>query len=607
MIVVVTAGSFDVPYYSPASSSASAAVGGKPQPPPLLSTPVKLTKETFPLALNDGHVWLFQFYAPWCGHCQKMAPVLHQAASELSGRLSIGLIDCTMEKPLCQEHGVRGYPTLKFSLGHQHSQQHPQQDNNNDEKQETTTGMVHDYTGGRHVSDLHRLAQRLNRPAVQVLESLEQLFVDQDDQTHNKEPPVVFLIHHPSVSQYAAASASSSSEADANEVATWMATTPLTQWFAQVARQYRASMDAKFVVFVGDRQPKTTTTTTMEEEKKETEGVEPEETKPRNQVIHNHPVDQATLRYLTSTLKIGGKTPFLCRVERFVPVRCLPVHMDPEAEDPNNNPTLSLDYVRTFVQHNVQPTVVAIGPHNFNILKKSTGRPLVIGIVGGGSGKKEDKDDMQQQQQMKHVLIELALATARVDRQALTTTTTTWRDLYTFGWMDGVRYSRFLQQFGISSSPAELPTLLVLDDAQGLFWYNRTSDYNVLEPGNAELLLRHIQDGTITPQPVQASQRSNLGLWSKLYWMIIDHQPWSVIFLVVLVLLLALSLTALVSGGGDDDDDERYEAEQRARRRRRREQQQQPAIPGTAPTDATAAAATTTTTVEEEEESKKSK
>jgi len=68
-----------------------------------------LTKANFRQAIQDpaNGLWLLKFYAEWCGHCKKLAPVLEEVAVETSGRMAIGKIDCDKEKELCNEFGVK--------------------------------------------------------------------------------------------------------------------------------------------------------------------------------------------------------------------------------------------------------------------------------------------------------------------------------------------------------------------------------------------------------------------------------------------------------------------------------------------------------------------
>lgn len=66
------------------------------------------------LSKIDEGVWLLKLYAPWCGHCKRLAPTweeLGDAAAAVDG-LNVGKVDCTAEKDICSAFGVRGYPTV---------------------------------------------------------------------------------------------------------------------------------------------------------------------------------------------------------------------------------------------------------------------------------------------------------------------------------------------------------------------------------------------------------------------------------------------------------------------------------------------------------------
>jgi len=63
--------------------------------------------------------WLIEYYAPWCGHCNALAPIYNELAGALTGKVNVAKIDCTKNEEICSKEGVRGYPTIKL---HQHDQ-----------------------------------------------------------------------------------------------------------------------------------------------------------------------------------------------------------------------------------------------------------------------------------------------------------------------------------------------------------------------------------------------------------------------------------------------------------------------------------------------------
>lgn len=61
--------------------------------------------------------WFIKFYAPWCTHCQAMQPAWEAMARKMQGRLNIGQVNCEIEKKLCKDLRVRGYPTILLFRG----------------------------------------------------------------------------------------------------------------------------------------------------------------------------------------------------------------------------------------------------------------------------------------------------------------------------------------------------------------------------------------------------------------------------------------------------------------------------------------------------------
>jgi protein disulfide-isomerase A1 len=76
-----------------------------------------LTENTFEDELNKYPNILVEFYAPWCGHCKKLAPEYSAAAEVLSAMdppVPLAKVDATEEKGLAEKYGVQGFPTLIF-------------------------------------------------------------------------------------------------------------------------------------------------------------------------------------------------------------------------------------------------------------------------------------------------------------------------------------------------------------------------------------------------------------------------------------------------------------------------------------------------------------
>ena len=64
--------------------------------------------------IKTGRPLLVQFYAPWCGHCQQLAPTWEKVADKIGRDVAVGKLDCTQYQTLAQKYGIRGFPTIKF-------------------------------------------------------------------------------------------------------------------------------------------------------------------------------------------------------------------------------------------------------------------------------------------------------------------------------------------------------------------------------------------------------------------------------------------------------------------------------------------------------------
>ncbi|KAJ8273537.1 hypothetical protein GJAV_G00102730 [Gymnothorax javanicus] len=75
---------------------------------------LELSDSDFDYTAAEHETMLVKFYAPWCGHCQKLAPEYDSAATKLKGIVPLAKVDCTANTETCSRFGVNGYPTLKI-------------------------------------------------------------------------------------------------------------------------------------------------------------------------------------------------------------------------------------------------------------------------------------------------------------------------------------------------------------------------------------------------------------------------------------------------------------------------------------------------------------
>ncbi|HEX2100799.1 MAG TPA: thioredoxin [Candidatus Synoicihabitans sp.] len=78
-----------------------------------------LDSTSFKSAIGSTTPTLVDFWAPWCGPCKAIAPILDELASELAGKLSIAKVNVDENDAIAAEYGVRAIPTMLLFKGGQ--------------------------------------------------------------------------------------------------------------------------------------------------------------------------------------------------------------------------------------------------------------------------------------------------------------------------------------------------------------------------------------------------------------------------------------------------------------------------------------------------------
>ncbi|KAM3419550.1 hypothetical protein BST61_g2890 [Cercospora zeina] len=131
---------------------------------------VPLTADNFQrMVTTTLDPWFIKFYAPWCHHCQAMAPSWQGMAKQMEGRLNVGEVNCETEKRLCKDVKVRGFPTIMFFRG----------------------GERIEYEGLRGLGDLLNFANK----AVGLTDGIKDVTAAEFEEMETKEE-VIFLYFH---------------------------------------------------------------------------------------------------------------------------------------------------------------------------------------------------------------------------------------------------------------------------------------------------------------------------------------------------------------------------------------------------------------------------
>ncbi len=82
-----------------------------------LAQPVTLSDDGFDPVVERYDLMVVDFWAPWCGPCMTMAPVIEELAGEYAGRVVFGKLNTDENPATTERFGIMGIPTLLLFQG----------------------------------------------------------------------------------------------------------------------------------------------------------------------------------------------------------------------------------------------------------------------------------------------------------------------------------------------------------------------------------------------------------------------------------------------------------------------------------------------------------
>jgi thioredoxin 1 len=73
---------------------------------------IELNDSTFDQTVSSSSVLLVDFWAPWCGPCRMIAPVIEEIGSELAGKVVVAKVNVDDAPAVASAHRVTAIPTL---------------------------------------------------------------------------------------------------------------------------------------------------------------------------------------------------------------------------------------------------------------------------------------------------------------------------------------------------------------------------------------------------------------------------------------------------------------------------------------------------------------
>jgi thioredoxin 1 len=82
-----------------------------------ITEPIVLTDSNFASEVTKCPIMLVDFWAPWCGPCRMVSPIIEQLSREYSGRVAFGKVNVDENQRIAASFGIQSIPTLMIFKG----------------------------------------------------------------------------------------------------------------------------------------------------------------------------------------------------------------------------------------------------------------------------------------------------------------------------------------------------------------------------------------------------------------------------------------------------------------------------------------------------------
>lgn len=75
---------------------------------------LEITDANIQSLLAEGKPLVVDCWAPWCGPCKMMSPIVDELADDYDGRVLVGKVDVDENQDICDDYGIMNIPTILF-------------------------------------------------------------------------------------------------------------------------------------------------------------------------------------------------------------------------------------------------------------------------------------------------------------------------------------------------------------------------------------------------------------------------------------------------------------------------------------------------------------